>query len=275
MIELDQKTLKRLQDTELEMLVEIDRICRKYNIQYSLDGGTLLGAIRHQGFIPWDDDADVVMLREEYEKFYEACKTELDRDRFFLQEYRTDPYYRWGYSKLRRNGTVFLREGQEHGKWHQGVFLDIFLYDNVPDNPIIRRIHHFWCFFIRKALYSEVGMKHEKIALLRFGYSLLHTIPRDWLFRQLESSAARVNRKRTVLASHMTYPYPKRCRYGLPRECFNEYTNHAFAGYNFRVFREYDQYLKKLYGNYMELPPMSERKVHPVSSIRLLEPVKD
>ncbi len=110
------------------MLIEIDRICRENDIAYYLDGGTLLGAIRHDGFIPWDDDADIVMTRAEYGKFFKACQAgALDTDRFFLQDYTTDPEYRWGYAKLRRNGSEFLRKGQAHVKLNQSVIMDIFI----------------------------------------------------------------------------------------------------------------------------------------------------
>ena len=103
--QISHEELKKLQRIELEMLIELDRICRKHQVSYSLDGGTLLGAVRHKGFIPWDDDIDVIMLRPEYEKFRSACETELDQTRFFLQDYKSDPHYRWGYEKLRRLGT--------------------------------------------------------------------------------------------------------------------------------------------------------------------------
>jgi lipopolysaccharide cholinephosphotransferase len=271
MIELDDTTLRKLQMTELEMLKEVDRICRKYNIKYSLDGGTLLGAVRHNGFIPWDDDADVVMLRPEYIKFYKACKKDLNTEKFFLQDFRTDKDYRWGYSKMRRNGTVFLREGQEHGRWNQSVFIDIFVYDQVPDNYILRRIHLFMCYCIRKGLYSEVGKKTETTKFMRNWYVLINKIPRnDWV-RLIEKIAGITNKKRTELVRHMTYPYRKQCRYGLPRECFDEYIEKDFEGYSFKIFKNYDLYLSRLYGDYMTLPPMEKRKVHPVSMIRLID----
>lgn len=269
MIELDQETLRKLQMTELEMLREVDRICRKYHIKYSLDGGTLLGAIRHNGFIPWDDDADVVMLRSEYVKFYKACKKELDTDKFFLQEFRTDEKYRWGYSKMRRNGTIFLREGQEHGNWNQSVFIDIFVYDQVPDNYFLRRIHLFLCYCIRKGLYSEVGKKSASSVFLRKWYGIVNKIPRNSWVILLEKIAGITNKKRTQLVRHMTYPYRRECRYGLPRECFDEYIEKDFEGYSFQIFKKYDLYLTRLYGNYMNLPPMEKRKVHPVSKIEL------
>lgn len=95
--EITKDLLEKLQKVELEMLIEVDRICRKNNIKYSIMYGTLLGAVRNGGFIPWDDDCDVVFKRDEYEKFFEACKKDLDTSKFFLQEHRTDPNYLFGY----------------------------------------------------------------------------------------------------------------------------------------------------------------------------------
>ena len=139
MINLEGAVLRQLQLVELEMLIEVDRICRKCNLRYNIIGGTLLGAVRHGGFIPWDDDADLVMFRDDYEKFREACKEELDKDRFYFQDMETTAGYRWGYGKLRRKKTVFVREHQEHMPYEQGVFIDIMPLDNVPDSYLGRK----------------------------------------------------------------------------------------------------------------------------------------
>ena len=241
--EIEDSELRQLQRIELEMLIEMDRICRKYGIKYSLDGGTLLGAVRHKGFIPWDDDIDVIMLREEYVKFRKACTRDLDTTRFFFQDYRTDLGYRWGYAKFRRKGTKFVRLGQEHLKQNTGVFMDIFVVDNVPDGFISRRLHHFACFLVRKALYSEVGKQNESNPILRCVYRGLSKIPRNLVFHIRNCLAAPLSRTRTELISHYTLEYPKHCRYGLPRECFDEMTELEFEGYKFPCCKKYDLYL--------------------------------
>ena len=150
MIILNETTLRQLQMIELEILVEVDRICRKNGIHYSLTGGTLLGAVRHGAFIPWDDDADISMLRKEYVKFQDACKRDLDKERFYFQDIENTPGYRWGYGKVRRKGTVFLRENQEDMPYEQGVFIDIFPRDGIPDGVFLRKFHAMCCFCMRK-----------------------------------------------------------------------------------------------------------------------------
>lgn len=108
--ELSQEEIERMHELQLEMLQEVDRVCRKHDIKYTIFGGTLLGAVRHKGFIPWDDDADIAMLREEYEKF-KSVMHEINPEICYLQDNDTDPEYRWGYSKVRKTGTRYVRVG--------------------------------------------------------------------------------------------------------------------------------------------------------------------
>ena len=134
---LTETDIKKVQKIELELLIEFDRICKKHNIIYSIDGGTLLGAVRHKGFIPWDDDSDVIMNRCEYDKLMEVIDSELDNTRFYYQDMNRTQGYRWGYGKLRRKGTEFVRLNQEFMPYQQGVFLDVFVCDYVPNNYIL------------------------------------------------------------------------------------------------------------------------------------------
>lgn len=273
MVVLSPGELRNLQLLELEMLVEVDRICRKYGIEYSLDGGTLLGAVRHKGFIPWDDDADVIFTRHEYARFSRACKKELDTERFFLQDYRTDEHYRWGYAKLRRNGTELVRCGQECLKFRTGVYIDVFVVDNVPDNYLMRKAYYGINFCIRKVLYSELGQTAAGNAGMRMLYRFLCKIPKDTMFHMRNCLAARCNRKKTALVSHLLYQYPSReGKYGMPSECFASYCDLEFEGMRFRAFADYDRYLRILYHDYMTLPPVGERhhEAGAASEIRLI-----
>ena len=149
--EIQGKEFRTLQMIQFQMLIEFDRVCRKNNIHYSIDGGTLLGAVRHKGFIPWDDDIDIAMLREDYEKL-KTVVNEFDPEICFFQDHETDPAYRWGYGKLRRTGTVFIRAGQEHINCKTGVFIDIFPLDDVPKSVAGQMMLDFFFFILRKIL---------------------------------------------------------------------------------------------------------------------------
>ncbi len=239
------------------MLVELDRICRKHDIRYSLDSGTLLGAVRHEGFIPWDDDIDVAMLRSEYRKFRRAAKKDLDKERFFLQDRWSDKSYRWGYPKIRRNGTASVREGQEHIKCHTGINIDILVVDNVPDSEYLRKKHLKACEYVRACMYSAVGRFSESDQKKKARYEKLSHVPRWLFFLYRDLLVLSTAWKRTKLVSHLTLPYAPGT-YGVPRECFDEMVDVDFEGYRFRAFKKWDLYLRTLYGDYMNLPSVKE-----------------
>lgn len=269
MIALDDATLRKIQLIQLEMLQEVDRICRKCNIHYNIIAGTLLGAVRHGVYIPWDDDADVAMLREEYEKFRQACKTELDTTRFYFQDHRNTKGYRWGYGKLRRKNTLFLREYQEHMPYKQGIFIDIFPLDGVPDNYLLRSLKNFECFCVRKILWSKVGKIAEKNFWKKQIYKLLDKISEKYIFRYYHIMIHNANKKKTRMVRILMFPTPNE-EWGYYRNWYENSADTEFEGIVFQGIKDYDSYLSFKFGNYMELPPVEKRKVHPVSKLRIL-----
>ena len=270
MIELTKEQLHQLQVIELEMLDEVARICKKNNINYTIIGGTLLGAVRHSGFIPWDDDADIAMLRPEYEKFCAIVEREMDVDRFYFQSMENTKGYRWGYAKLRRKGTLFLRENQEYMPYEQGVFLDIFPIDGTPDNLLLRRLHDFRCFCVRKTLWSVVGRHVERNIVKRWIYQLLSCIPESTVKRAYRGLILKKGSNDTQVVRTLTYPAPKRLR-GYYRRWFAETAPILFEGHTFEGVKDYDGWLSYEFGDYMKLPPKEKQKVHPVSDIKLLD----
>lgn len=268
MIAIDDLTLRKIQMVQLEMLQEVDRICKKCNIHYNIIAGTLLGAVRNGGYIPWDDDADVAMLRSEYEKFRQACKKELDTSRFVFQDHRNTKGYRWGYGKLRRKDTLFLREHQEHMPYMQGIFIDIFPLDSVPDNYFLRSVKNFECFCVRKLLWSRVGKVAEKNAFRRRLYALLDNIPEEKIFHYYRGMVARAAKKKTRMVRILTFPTPN-SEYGYYRSWYENSADISFEGILFPGICDHDSYLSFKFGNYMELPPVEKRKVHPVSALKL------
>lgn len=269
---LSESDLKAIHKVELELLTELDRICRKYDILYSIDGGTLLGAIRHGGFIPWDDDADVIMNRREYQKFISVLDKELDSDKFYFQDLDRTKGYRWGYGKLRRCNTEFIRLNQEYMPYEQGIFLDVFVCDNVPDNYILRCICNFHSFIYRKIFYSEVGW-HVSTGIRKYVYKLLSKIPEEKIKYKYASYIKFRNRKFSNMVKCLTFPACNR-NYGYKRSWYEKTKDIEFEGVLLQGCEEYDEYLTFLYGDYMKLPPVEKRKVHPVSKLTLLQDIE-
>lgn len=266
------KEFRRLQLIQLDMLVELDRVCRANNIRYCIFFGSLLGAVRHKGYIPWDDDADICMLREDYEKF-KTVIDQLDPEICFFQDHETDPGYIWGYGKLRRTGTTFIRAGQEHMKGKTGVFVDIFPMDDAPLSLIGQMWRSFRCIILRKILWSQVGKFTDKNAFKRGVFSLMSHIKPATVYKRTskmekKSKNDSPNRVRVLLFPTTYRNKHKICleRYSMPKSWFTERAEYDFEGAKLFSSRDYDAALKYNYGDYMVLPPDDKREPHaPVS----------
>ncbi len=270
-ITMAQEDLRQMQIIQLEMLLEVDRICKKHNIRYCIIAGTFLGAVRHKGFIPWDDDIDVAMLRPEYERFCKVCEKELDNSRFYLQNHKNTSGYRWGYGKIRRVGTEFIRKGQEHMPYPTGVFIDIFPLDNVPDNILLRRFHNMCCTVIRKMQWSAVGAKSDKNIFMRGIYSLISIIPKGFIFLLYDLLVKSSNKKYTQMVRILTFPTPNNGHYGYYRKWYTELKDIKFEGFYFPGPKDYHGYLTFKFGNYKQFPPVENRRGHTFTKYKLIK----
>mgnify|MGYP004649564897 CR=1 FL=1 len=270
---MPKEDLRRLQLIELEMLLEVDRICRKNKIKYMISSGTLLGAVRHKGFIPWDDDLDTYMLREDFEKFCAAWEQDADKNSFFLQTYKTDPEYRWGYAKIRRKGTEYLRDGQEAIKCMSGVSMDIFILDNIPDSRPMEYLYHIIRRACIKTLWSVVGVTEDPVAWKRGLYHVLRHVPKNIPLGIMEKLARRSNRKPSsrlyCISFYRNSGFAKKKKIGhggIPSRWFKEFTDIEFEGFEFMTIKNYMEYLSAKYKNMWDAPPKSQQLIHPPKS---------
>ncbi len=278
------KELRILQLTELELLIEFDRICRKNGIRYTMIGGTLLGAVRHKGFVPWDDDADVALLRSDYDAFVKALERDLDKERFYFQDRELTESYRWGYGKLRRKGTSFVRPNTEHLPYEQGVYIDVMPVDYIPDNRTGQWICNLLCFLFRKAYWSEVGKRTEPNYVYRFFYKILSFIPLSTLNRGFKKFTAYLNRKPTKYLRCLAVPVvTSQGNSGYWRyrsEWLEHLEDYEFEGYSLAGFADSKFPLRRMYGDYLKpvkFPPVSLSgcELLPISEIQVDEKLKE
>lgn len=257
--------IRNLQLIQLEMALTTRQICNRNDIDYFLIAGTLLGAVRHKGFIPWDDDLDIGMLRSDYDRFIECAARELPDD-YFLQTFGTDPAMGLPFAKIRKNGTRCVERNSSSVGWHQGVFLDIFPLDNVPDGLVSRKLHSMEIYVWKRLLLCRVGFdllaygrSFAKLVLYKaILYPVSNLFSRNFLARRIERSMCRHNGKATklIVAAGGAYGYT---RESINRSWVAELTNLEFEGHQFRCPKAYEHYLTNLYHDYMSLPPPEKR----------------
>jgi len=252
--------LRRVQLVELEMLVEFDMICRKHNIRYSLFAGTLLGAVRHKGFVPWDDDVDVVMLYDDYLKFIDIAGKELDKEKYFLRTQETDKDNNLCFTQIKRNGTLFKRANRDMYDTHNGIFIDIMPLFNGAENRFIHRLHAYISRRYRTATWAHMGAIGERKLLRRMYYTILAK-PSNKVNYSKFIKYATIFKRETGLISHLCFgkraPYKK--AYGL-KNIFYNLTDIEFEGHKFLVFSNYEDILSYAYSDdYMRYPTPPRR----------------
>lgn len=242
---MDGSQLREVQKKELEILLEVDRLCKRHKITYYLIGGSALGAMRHRGFIPWDDDIDIAMARPDYRRFLKVCSAELP-DGYFLQTYRTQPNFPYTFAKVNLNNTTFIENRLHKLNIHHGIFIDVFPLDGVSRHPAIAEAQVRLAKFLRWAII---------IRRLPFRLSTTLTFWRCFILDQLIS---RVSVERSTKLGNLIGGQ----REIFDREVFGTPRMAEFEGHQFPVPSQCERYLALTYGNYMDLPPVDKRYGH-------------
>jgi lipopolysaccharide cholinephosphotransferase len=267
MYSLSESEKKELQRVLLDIYCDVAEVCKKYNLRVLLGGGSCLGAVRHKGFIPWDDDIDLVMPRSDYNKLLEVFEKELGENYHLVDLLKTHSGHK-SFSKIMKKNTTFIETVTNVNISPTGIFIDIFPLEFLPDNRFLRIIFLFFANIFTKAISIITGYqlssnsKFRKIAKYRvIGWltSFMSVYKWNYLYTVLISSCR--GKKFCFLPSDGRGVY-----FGLlPVDTFFPLAEGIFEGIKVNLPYKYDKYLNNLYGNYMELPPLDKRQgEHPV-----------
>ncbi len=273
----------KLQQVLLQMMKDIHFVCEKHSLTYFLGGGSCLGAVRHKGFIPWDDDIDVIMPREDYDKFASLLSAEFP-DKYFYEEIRINEKYDANFMKIRLKGSL-CRELFESDPENAGIFIDINPLENVYDNTFLRKIHGYLCEllllicscvrlknnvpFIKPYITDkkQIGVFKRKLRLAKL---LSFFSLRKWLL----ITEKRLSSCKNTNSSFVSIPTGRKHYFGemQPRKTFKKAVLTDFEDTKFYIMSGYDSYLTGLFGSdYMTPPPKDKRERHAVTALQFPE----
>ncbi len=252
-----------MQGSLLEDLKEVDRVCKELGCTYFLAYGTLLGAVRHDGFIPWDDDIDIWMFRKDFDKFLAHAPEKL-KDNYFLQNAMTDKHFNMLHiaCKIRNDNTTLIEEWDK--KYHQGGFIDIFPLDYIGDEP--EKFHKLKkrCAFIQslkmRISFKELsGVKKYIRIMLQLIFKL---VPMKCLYKYIQRKIDLVRDNDKSSNSDVTTGLDDISKNMFKKEEFWPVRYHKFEDCEFMIPNNSDVILRNIYGNYMEFPDESQRIPH-------------
>lgn len=246
--------LRHLQMVILNIMKDVDELCRKNKIEYYLLGGSAIGAVRHKGFIPWDDDLDIVMTPENYSKFLSVCKDQLDKEKYYLLEGLKDyPLY---FSKVKLRGTHLKEKGATFDSEHDGIYLDVFKLENSPSGRFSQKVQYllakyYLCYQLSERGFDDVGFKKRVMMLMSLPLKM------KWLRDIIRKRIERYGNETDYFGS---FYFRTRLKNAFTRKnVFGKPILMPFEDMMLPVPEHYDEYLTQMFGDYMTPPPPEKR----------------
>lgn len=261
--------LRKLQLAELDVLKELIRICKKYNLTYYISGGTYLGAVRHKGFIPWDDDMDIAMPRPDFEKFLKLVN-EIDKN-YELVTFQTHSDYNWYPPKL-RNNKVKVKNTSTKNAQIESAWIDIFPLDGMPKNKILATFHKIrlsYCrlYYVISDFDNIVNLKkrhrpfYEKIIIAFFKkVNVSKIIDTKKALYKIDGALKKYPYEKSSV--NMNYMGAYRLNSIIPKTVYAEGALYDFEGLKLNGPKDYDTYLTQIYGDYMTPPRKTDQNKH-------------
>lgn len=261
--------IKKLHNVNLQIVKEVITICEENNLMYYIIGGTLLGAIRHKGFIPWDDDIDLGMPREDYEKFLQVAPTKFS-SHLLIVNYRTDPKYQYYITRVRDTETKVIETRIGNDSKYTNASIDIFPLDGSPNIAIFRKLYYFRVMYHRALMslcYKDsIDTERKRSRKEKMLLFIMKLLPIDRIFNPYNEKCKidKIMRKYKVEDSNyigcLMGAY--RTREMVPKAFYGEGAFYQFENIEIRGPQLYDDFLTMVYGDYMKLPPVEARKTH-------------
>ena len=255
--------MKKIWAVQLDLLNKLLEVCQKHDIKVFAFAGTLLGAVRHKGFIPWDDDVDVCMERKEYERFLEVCKDEFPHP-YFLQTALTDQRCFCGYARLRNSNTTGIICLSNSPRYNNGIYIDIFVLDGYLGNTFKFKIQKFQRNFTETLLksynynFNTINRYQKFVWAFKFMQKCIRLVPYKKYFNAYNKILKRYNGKTNKL-TFLTHPDYLLHKYWIYTHTLSEIQYLDFESIKVPVPEDYDSVLRNTYGNYMEFPPVEKR----------------
>ena len=263
-------TTSELQNKMLEILLYFDQFCKDNHLMYYLCGGALIGAVRHHGFIPWDDDIDLGMPRNDYEKFLEVAPQEL-KSSLKLVNYKTDKNYHYYITRILDTDTKVIEEriGNEEEKY-TNASIDIFPIDGTPNNIILRKIYFFRVLYHRALMslcYKDsIDRKRKRGKIEKVFLTIMEKIPIEKITNpynqkeKIDKLLKSQNYDKSIFVGNIMGAY--RTREIVPKDYYGNGKMYEFEDIEMNGLEKFDEYLKYTYGDYMQLPPKEKQKTH-------------